>query len=352
MTTGEKIAALRRQAGLSQEALADKIGLSRQAVSKWEADLSVPSMDNLVELAKLFGVPVDVLLRPNEPQRGENDVQRVNEPTAAAATSDKRALSRAAKWAMPLMAALLCASVLCNALALVWLRRLQQQVDAMPTGGGTVYLPAPPQTETDLTDYSVDCTYDAADDTLCFSLWAVPRAVEIGAEAQFSLQIGEQTYTADAEVDGAGYRAAMTTPPVSGDYSVLLLLSEGGRQRSMAVDTVYNPMARYRLTVDKVMLENGKVEVQVRVPSAEVWPVSGTVTVRAADGTQTSYPLDNMQNPYETLGDSPAPEGMAEPAGEATLYCRAYQVQNAQGATLEVSITDNFGRVTTHPGKT
>lgn len=51
MTTGEKIAALRRDHKLSQEALGEKLGLSRQAVSKWEADQAVPTMDNLMELS-------------------------------------------------------------------------------------------------------------------------------------------------------------------------------------------------------------------------------------------------------------------------------------------------------------
>ena len=55
MTTGEKIAALRKEQGMSQEALGEKLGLSRQAVSKWEADQAVPTMDNLMELSKLFG---------------------------------------------------------------------------------------------------------------------------------------------------------------------------------------------------------------------------------------------------------------------------------------------------------
>ena len=65
MTTGEKIAVLRKEQGMSQEALGEKLGLSRQAVSKWEADQAVPTMDNLMELSKLFGVPVDTLLRPD-----------------------------------------------------------------------------------------------------------------------------------------------------------------------------------------------------------------------------------------------------------------------------------------------
>ena len=51
MTTGEKIAALRKEQGMSQEALGEKLGLSRQAVSKWEADQAVPTMDILMDLS-------------------------------------------------------------------------------------------------------------------------------------------------------------------------------------------------------------------------------------------------------------------------------------------------------------
>ena len=59
MTLGEKIQALRREAGLSQEGLADQLGVSRQAVSKWETNLSCPDSENLMALAELFHRPLD-----------------------------------------------------------------------------------------------------------------------------------------------------------------------------------------------------------------------------------------------------------------------------------------------------
>lgn len=57
-----RLAARRRNAGLSQEALADKIGVSRQAVSKWERSESSPDTDNLIALAALYNVSLDELL--------------------------------------------------------------------------------------------------------------------------------------------------------------------------------------------------------------------------------------------------------------------------------------------------
>lgn len=62
MTIGQRIAALRKQAGLSQESLAAQLNVSRQAIGKWEADASLPGLDNLQELARALGVSCDELL--------------------------------------------------------------------------------------------------------------------------------------------------------------------------------------------------------------------------------------------------------------------------------------------------
>ena len=59
---GENIAIFRKEKGLSQEKVAEYMAVSRQAVTKWESNISRPSSDNLIKLAELFGVSVDVLL--------------------------------------------------------------------------------------------------------------------------------------------------------------------------------------------------------------------------------------------------------------------------------------------------
>lgn len=62
MTIGEKLCKLRKQKGLSQEAVADAVGVSRQAVSKWERDESLPDLDNVKILCCLFGISIDWLV--------------------------------------------------------------------------------------------------------------------------------------------------------------------------------------------------------------------------------------------------------------------------------------------------
>ena len=63
----EKIYTLRRKSGLSQEQLAEKIGVSRQAVSKWEGGLSTPELDKLKALSECFRVSLDELTREDAP---------------------------------------------------------------------------------------------------------------------------------------------------------------------------------------------------------------------------------------------------------------------------------------------
>ena len=68
MNLSQKISDCRKKAGLSQEALAEKLGVSRQAISKWETGEATPEVGKLVLLARLFGVTTDWLLSDDEGQ--------------------------------------------------------------------------------------------------------------------------------------------------------------------------------------------------------------------------------------------------------------------------------------------
>ena len=63
MTMGEKILNMRKARGWSQEELADRVGVTRQAVSRWESGSAKPDADKIVAICDLFGVSTDYLLR-------------------------------------------------------------------------------------------------------------------------------------------------------------------------------------------------------------------------------------------------------------------------------------------------
>lgn len=86
MTLGEKIRTLRKNAQLSQEALAEQLDVSRQAVSKWENDNGLPETEKLIKMAKLFHVSLDTFI---------NDAEDIA-PAASAASAEDEQLSLAA----------------------------------------------------------------------------------------------------------------------------------------------------------------------------------------------------------------------------------------------------------------
>ena len=89
MKLNEKIYYYRKKAKLSQEELAARVGVSRQAVSKWELGDATPELDKLVALARAFGVTTDELLSPDEPEDApQEEAPRGRRPPPAAMLMD------------------------------------------------------------------------------------------------------------------------------------------------------------------------------------------------------------------------------------------------------------------------
>lgn len=78
MTLGQRIQALRKQHGLSQEGLGERLGVSRQAISRWEMDGAVPEVDKLIAMARLFGVSLNQLLGVEEPEQPVSEAKQVS----------------------------------------------------------------------------------------------------------------------------------------------------------------------------------------------------------------------------------------------------------------------------------
>ena len=102
MTLGQRIQELRKQSNLSQEALGEKLGVSRQAVSRWEMDGAVPEVDKLIAMGRLFGVDLNSLLQVAQPgPAGEGEAQ---DPAPEEAAPLRPANRR--RWLLPALALL------------------------------------------------------------------------------------------------------------------------------------------------------------------------------------------------------------------------------------------------------
>lgn len=89
----DRLVELRKQNKLSQEALAEKLGLSRQAISKWERAEASPDTDNLIALASLYGISLDELLGNGE--KAEKEVPTEETPLTDTQIKAKESLKKA-----------------------------------------------------------------------------------------------------------------------------------------------------------------------------------------------------------------------------------------------------------------
>ena len=100
MILADKIIDLRKKAGWSQEELAEKLAVTRQSVSKWEGAQSIPDMDKVVQMSRLFGVTTDYLLKDEieiaEPTVTEDDRRPPLRRVTIGEASDYLALRRTA----------------------------------------------------------------------------------------------------------------------------------------------------------------------------------------------------------------------------------------------------------------
>ena len=142
----DRLVALRREQGWSQEELALRLGVSRQAVSKWERAEASPDTDNLIALARLYGISLDQLLL-HAPTEGESGQAREDREVFAAAEAweageerlrkqRKKVWARRKEWLLwPLTLALMVAlPLLCRALGLGELYALAVNLVFLVTG--------------------------------------------------------------------------------------------------------------------------------------------------------------------------------------------------------------------------
>lgn len=77
---GDYLKELRMKKGISQEKLAEQLGVSRQSVSKWEQGYAVPSSDNVLELSKLYGISADDILNCEAPKAAADEKKEASKP--------------------------------------------------------------------------------------------------------------------------------------------------------------------------------------------------------------------------------------------------------------------------------
>lgn len=251
MTLGERIAQKRKELGLSQEALGEKLGVSRQAIYKWESDATLPEVEKLVALSGLFGVSVGWLLGTEAEETAggeltETQLKMVEEIVGRYLPAKSKGSRR---W-LAVGAAALCLLVGNLYLRLEDLTRqsqnLQYAVNQVETsvnrqvGGISDRVEEILKSQNDLTtDYGAELvSADLQAGTITFDLHALPRTYVPGMEALFLVNCGEAEpleFPAQRGEDGV-YRTQATFPLTDvQELSVVFVSPDGTRRTQLFV---------------------------------------------------------------------------------------------------------------------
>lgn len=133
MTLREKLIVLRDRAGLSQMELADRLGVSRQAVSRWESGDTTPTMDKLKSLARIYGVSLDWLCSDTAdgepPEAAKPEADRNPDEAPAGKEGEKKQKIRAIAIAL---------TIVVIALVCVWFAAKDKKADEADDQGDNV----------------------------------------------------------------------------------------------------------------------------------------------------------------------------------------------------------------------
>lgn len=252
-TLGRRIQEGRKAAELSQEALGERLGVSRQAVSKWEADAAIPELENLIAMSRIFGITVGCLLGVEEAAKTDREDQtQAPEPdwshieTLAAKYSRERR-ERERKWSRRLAVLGGAAGVCLLALALAvafhiysaqqQLERLQSQVDSL-RGQSTVVV-QPSEEKGELASSQVSITgFDLEAETMTLALSAVPAEKKTDTTAVFSAKLADGTELTQEAESGTAFTTSDWTVPMSDSVDLAVILTSGDQVRTVPLESL------------------------------------------------------------------------------------------------------------------
>lgn len=272
----EKLYELRRASGMSQEELAEKLGVSRQAVSKWESGATQPELSKLIELSKLYSVSVDELLslehaKP-EQDAAESPVQSNAEKAPAEKLSfrdfciqHKKIIGGAAVAAMAL-AALIAVGVhynnRINSLSMQvndlrsQLYNVQNNLSNQIAGISNSVSDILARESSLISQYSYEVksvNLKKQECTLAFSL--LPKTISENTIVNIGvidhgnsspLDSYRPGYSADLTQDGFGYLHGSVTVPLSDELGVNVNFMTNGETQSQELDTISNLKSQYQ----------------------------------------------------------------------------------------------------------
>ena len=309
-TMGQRIAEGRKKLELSQEALGEKLGVSRQAISKWESDGAVPEIDKLIALSKLFGVTVGWLLgveeaAPEADTLSEGQIKMVTEIVSR--YQPKRPDTSRFRWvfAIPIFAVSLAVLVWAfswssrqvrlevleqtvvgwHAADVEMISALREQIEELRERVDGQQTPAPTESSL-LQSYAFSITPENMGGQAELTLTALPVQWAEGQSAVLSVRHGgEEVVSQTCGWDGAAYTARLRLPVRDGYSYILILKDSGGVQHPQILEDRDVENLLWALTPE-ITTRQGNWDIDLNIRTLKVWGhgVEVTLPVLACGG--------------------------------------------------------------------
>lgn len=366
-TLGRRIQEGRKAAELSQEALGERLGVSRQAVSKWEADAAIPELENLIAMSRIFGITVGCLLGVEEAAETDREDQtQAPEPDwsymeALAAKYSQERRERERKWSRRLAVlgggAGVCLLALTLALAFhihsaqQQLEYLQSQVDSV-RGQSTVVV-QPSGEKGELASSQVNITgFDLEAETVTLALSAVPAEKKTDTTAVFSAKLADGTELTQAAESGTAFTASDWTVPMSESVELSVILTSGDQVRTVPLEILSARREDFLPRVYGEWLGSWSLGAPVKLsdlslqilPSELFYRMTDPPTLERGDlclyrGTSTrpeqTLPVENVEGLGVTMD-------MAEVSGDA--YTASFTLKGGETMTAALRLRDTAGQ--------
>ena len=390
MQLSENIQRLRREGGLSQEQLAEKLGVSRQSVSKWESAGAVPSIDNMVELSRIFGVTVGVLLgAESQAAEGEQDRGPLKDGEELPLEAVRQILSeytqqqkQREKKHRILLVCLIAVTILAFLTAMLYSKSKAEEMETRINGltdeiNNSVSMQISgirddinSQLEETLkqnhvlVDYGYDVTgFDRETGLVTISIRATPKTYRQGMKAEFFVQSRDfGTVIGTGSLETGNIFSCELEAPIS-DYIVLSVsLTRDGVSEQQMIGNLNDLKSQYYMHMEafdyvgyshsagsvKYSI-SGEVEIQI-TPAGEWkedhfqmnnWPVEGKVEVKKGGKILQTVDVDFS----DVLDSIASGEWITDMQYQAYVSNLTVEAKEGQKLIFVVTVTDNYGKV-------
>lgn len=262
MTIGQRISSKRKELGLSQEALGEALSVSRQSIYKWESDASLPDIDKLITLSRLFGVSVGWLLGVEEAPETPAEEQTAPSPEPFSEEQlrlleeivsryQPPAPKKRRRWPVVVLGVLLCGTVLFFS---SWMEDMNDQYNALyqavrevqystrsELNGLTGQVEDILKAQNELTaDYGVELTAsDLGRKTVTFSAQVVPKTYVEGMVVTFLVDTGDGPAEYPAELGPGKKFTGELTCELTDQITISAVFTSGDTSQTQILDQYY-----------------------------------------------------------------------------------------------------------------